>query len=668
MRRSCLNPQGQLVPSPPDNTARRLRTWTYGHRKGVLLRSFAMAKGRGSSSRFELLQGTLDLMVLQTLDAMGPQHGYGIARRIEQMSEDILRLNEGTVYAALMRLQHQRWISSSWYFRIEPQSQVLRDYCNGQAPTGTRGRSVGSARRPGGKTSRRRLGPSMLTRFRTIASRARFMIERRRLDEDMRQEIDAHIESLAEGYRRQGMSADEAYLAARRQFGNIALLRQDIREMNRIPWIEHTIQDVRYAVRLLWRAKAFTTAAVLTLALGIAATTVMFALIQGVLLRPLPVQEQDRLILSWREAPTAGSAFYPFGDVEIEAIARDSQLLENAAGVTRNGVWRAVVSDGITSSYANVGLITGGFFEVLGAQALLGRRFTLGDDREGAEPAAVISHGYWQRHFGGVPDVIGRRITVNEQRSVIVGVMPSDLDYPRGVDIWRTTRSIPADSAFGIAAQREVNLIARLRPGVTIEQASSELAALDQQLATDAPTDYLRRGFNIVVRPFAEVVIGDVRRTMIALFGAVAFVLLIASANVANLLLMRGESRGGELALRAALGAARGRIAGQVLAESLVLSLIAGLAGFLLAWVALPLLITIIPDGLPRIESIRIDATVAAFLLGWSSSPLCLLASRRGCSRCVAISYRLCEGAARRSRAPRRVGAECSWWDRSRWP
>jgi putative ABC transport system permease protein len=437
------------------------------------------------------------------------------------------------------------------------------------------------------------------------------MIERRRLDEDMRQEIDAHIESLAEGYRRQGMSADEAYLAARRQFGNIALLRQDIREMNRIPWIEHTIQDVRYAVRLLWRAKAFTTAAVLTLALGIAGTTVMFALIQGVLLRPLPVQEQDRLIVSWREAPTAGSASYPFGDVEIEVVARESQLLESAAGVTRNGVWRAVVSDGGTSSYANVGLITGGFFEVLGAQALLGRRFTLGDDHEGAEPVAVISHGYWRRHFGGVPDVIGRRITVNEQPSVIVGVMPSDLDYPRGVEIWKTTRSI--DGAFGIAAQREVNLIGRLRPGVTVEQASSELAALDQRLAASAPTDSLRRGFNIVVHHFAEVVIGDVRRTMIALFVAVALVLLIASANVANLLLMRGESRRGELALRAALGAGRGRIAGQVLAESLVLSVIAGIAGFLLAWVALPVLITIVPDGLPRIESIRIDATVAVF-------------------------------------------------------
>src|SRR5687768_9833577 len=377
--------------------------------------------------------------------------------------------------------------------------------------------------------------------------------------------------------------------------------------------LEMVRQEARYAVRLLWRAKAFTTAAVLTLALGVAATTVMFALIQGVLLRPLPVQEQDRLILSWREAPTAGSALYPFGDVEIEAIARDSQLLESAAGVTRNGVARAVVSDDIASSYANVGLITGGFFEVLGAQAVLGRRLTLPDDRDGAEPVAVISHGYWQRHFGGVPDVVGRRLTINEQPCVIAGVMPPDLDYPRGVEIWRTPRSIPIDGAFGIAAQRELNLIGRLRPGVTVEQASSELAALDQRLATDAPTDYLRRGFNIVVRPFTEVVVGDVRRTMIALFGAVALVLLIASANVANLLLMRGESRRGELALRTALGAGRGRIVGQVLAESLVLSVIAGIAGFLLAWVALPALITIVPDGLPRIESIRIDATVALF-------------------------------------------------------
>ncbi len=371
-------------------------------------------------------------------------------------------------------------------------------------------------------------------------------------------------------------------------------------------------QDVRSSVRLLWRSKGFATAAVSTLALGIAATTLMFALVQGILLRPLPVREQDRLILAWREAPTTGSAVYPFGDTELDAVARETRLLESVAGVSRNGVARTVLSDGSTSSYANVGLVTGGFFEVLGAEAVLGRRISVADDREGAEAVAVISHGYWQRRFGGAADVIGRRVTLGERPCVVVGVMPPDLDYPQGVELWRTTRSMPVDGAFGAAARREVNLVARLRSGVTVAQAQSELAALDARLASTVSADGSRR-LAVVVRPYADVVIGDVRRPMFALFGAVAFVLLIACANVANLLLLRGEGRRGELAVRAALGAGPGRLAAQAIAESLVLSGVAGVVGVWLAWVALPLMITLVPDGLPRVESIRIDPPVVGF-------------------------------------------------------
>jgi predicted permease len=381
--------------------------------------------------------------------------------------------------------------------------------------------------------------------------------------------------------------------------------------MNGARWFETFQQEVHNACRLLWRAKAFTVTAVVTLALGIAATTAMFALIQGVLLRPLPVYQQDRLILAWKEARTSGSARYPFGQTEILAVAAASQLLEHVAGVTRNGVRRTVVTDGGTSSYANVGLVTGGFFDVLGVQPQLGRALTIADDRDGAEAVIVISSGFWQRRYGAARDIMGRRITLGEQPFTIVGVMPPDLDYPSGVDIWSTTSSVPTSGSFGDAARREVNLIGRLRAGVTPPQATSEIVSLSQRMnAQAAPA---MRGLVPIVRPFADVVVGDVRPTMLALFGAVGLLLLIASANVANLLLMRGEARRGELALRAALGAGRGRIVRQVLAESLVLSAMAGVAGFAIVWWILPAIITFVPDGLPRVESIRVDGTVTGF-------------------------------------------------------
>jgi predicted permease len=380
---------------------------------------------------------------------------------------------------------------------------------------------------------------------------------------------------------------------------------------------ESLTQDFRFASRGLWRAKAFTGAAVLTLALGVAGTTVMFALIQGVLLRPLPVHQQDRLIVAWKETRTSGSVRYPFGHTEIESLADTSQLLEMAAGVTRNGVGRSVVTDRGVSSYANVGLVTGGFFEVLGVRPLLGRTLTRADDTDGAEHVIVVSSGLWQRYYGGSHDVLGRRLAVDEQPFTIVGVMPPDLDYPTGVDIWRTTSSVPTSGPFGDAARHEVNLLARLRPGVTVEQATSEITALSQRLEPDAP-DTAVRGLRLVpvVRPFLDVVVGDVRTALLALFAAVGLVLLIASANVANLLLMRGEGRRAELAVRAALGAGRGRLVRHVLAESVVLSVLAGAVGFATTWWSLQALITVLPDGLPRLESVRVDGVVVLFSIG----------------------------------------------------
>jgi putative ABC transport system permease protein len=378
--------------------------------------------------------------------------------------------------------------------------------------------------------------------------------------------------------------------------------------------LESVSQDVRLACRGLWRAKPFAVASVLTLALGIAGVTVMFALIQGVLLRPLPVRDQDRLILAWKEVRTSGSARYPFGRPEIDAVAAESQLLERAGGVTRNGVGRIVIADNGVSSHANGALVTGAFFEVLGVRPVLGRTLTPSDDKDGAENVIVLSHRLWQRRFGESREVIGRRVTVDDRPFTIIGVMPPDLDYPAGVEVWAATSSVPASGPFGDAARYEVNLIARLREGVTVAQATSEIVGISRRLEADGPPTRVH-GFIPIVRPFVDVVVGDVRTPLLLLFGAVGLVLLIASANVANLLVMRGEARRGEFAVRAALGAGRSRIVRYVVAESLVIAALAGIIACVFAWWSVPVLLALVPEGLPRVESIRIDPLVIAFAI-----------------------------------------------------
>jgi putative ABC transport system permease protein len=375
------------------------------------------------------------------------------------------------------------------------------------------------------------------------------------------------------------------------------------------------IHDMRIALRSLWRVKAFSVAAALTLAIGVCGTTVLFALIEGVLLRPLPVREQDRLIIAWKEVRTSGSAQYPFGDREIESVAKASQLIERAGGLTRNGAGRIVMSDRDVSDYANVAEVTGDFFDVLGVKPVIGRTLLATDDKDGAEDVVVLSSGLWRRRYGASPDIVGRRVTLDDQPFTIAGVMPADLDVPSGVDVWRTTHSVAATGPFGDAVRREVNLIARLRQGVTVEQARQEITVLSERLELERPPT-ASHGLVPVVRPFADVVVGHVRTPLLALFVAVSLVLLIASANVANLLLVRGEARRAEIALYAALGAGPGRIARQLLAESLILAVAGGLVGFVIAWWSLHSVVALVPGGLPRAESVRLDRTVAWFATG----------------------------------------------------
>lgn len=370
--------------------------------------------------------------------------------------------------------------------------------------------------------------------------------------------------------------------------------------------------NLRLACRRLVGGNASTSVAVLTLALASSGVTVMFALVQGVLLRPLPVHDPHRVVVAWKELRASGFTHFPFGDTEIEEVGRESRLFEDVAGVTRNGVSRTVVTVDGVSSYVLGALVTGGFFDVLGVEPVLGRTITREDDVDGAAPVTVISHGLWRRMYGGAPDVLGQRVTLDERPVTIVGVMPPGLDYPVGAEMWRTTRSVRASAPFADAARREVDLIGRLGRGVTLDQATDELAGLTRRLEATAPPG-APRGLTPVVGLLHDVVVGDNRPALRALFVAVALVWLIGTLNVANLMLIRGEARRSELAVRRALGASDATILGQFLAESVLLGLVASLAGLFLARWSLPALLALAADRLPRVDSIQVDTSVILF-------------------------------------------------------
>jgi predicted permease len=376
--------------------------------------------------------------------------------------------------------------------------------------------------------------------------------------------------------------------------------------------------DLRRAVRGVRRAKAFYATAVLTLAIGMAGATVMFTLIRGILLRPLPVADEDRLVVSWR-VPRAGPASHvPYPATHVESLSRESRTLAAVAGVGYNGAIELGWEDGGRILSARTAAVMGEFFAVAGVTPILGQALSRQHDRVGFEKALVLSFGAWQRLFGGSPDVVGRTLVAGKQAFTIAGVMPPDFEYPRGVEVWTTLTALAetgSNPGFREALLRDVELLARLRPGVSVAQAEGELTTLVSRLDAvgDAPTFV---DFRPVVRPFKELVVGDLRGILPMLFASAGLILLIAVANVAILLLMRGERRRGELVVRAALGASRRRLVGELITESLIVAVVAGALGLLLSHWSLRTVTTLVPDGLPRLSSIRTDATVVAFAMG----------------------------------------------------
>jgi len=371
-------------------------------------------------------------------------------------------------------------------------------------------------------------------------------------------------------------------------------------------------QDLRYGVRMLARTPGVSAVAVLSLALGIGANTAIFSVVNGVLLKSLPFPEPERLVALSESSPKTPEMAVAFPNY-LDWREAQTAFEELAARMPTGGV----MTGGGEPERVTGRMVTASFFPTLGVRPQVGRFFTEAEDRPGGEPVMVLSHGLWQRRFGGDPRVVGRGVEYNGASWTVVGVLPADFDF-YGQNNLNNDIFIPLGHLYGEEFMREreshtVMVTARLKRGISLERARAEMQALAARLGEQFPES--NRDHGIAVRPLLDDYVGEVRPALLMLTVAVALVLLIACANVANLLLARGASRRKEIGMRMALGASRGRVVRQLLTESLLLAAAGGLTGLLLASWGVDLLTGLSPDTLPRVENISPDARVAAFTL-----------------------------------------------------
>jgi predicted permease len=383
------------------------------------------------------------------------------------------------------------------------------------------------------------------------------------------------------------------------------------------------LNDIRYGLRQLIKHPAFTIIAILTLALGIGANTAIFSVVNAVLLKPLPFPEPDQLVavgmtdLRAKDQTVLNSMSYPdFFDF------RDQNRTLTSIAVYRDRSFALSAEEGATSLRGQK--VSGEFFDVLGIKPQIGRAFTRADEQAGGGPAGftvIISHEFWQQHYGSDPNVVGRTITLDRRPYTIAGVMPPGFQFPiqnDPVDLYVTIAD-DASNPDGSEPQTKnrgshsLRGVARLKPGATAAQADADLAAIAGALTKQYPDT--NTNFGVAAKPLREDMVGDVRTALYILFGAVVCVLLIANANVANLLLARASARGKEIALRAAMGASRVRIIRQLLTESVLLSGLGGIFGLILAQWGTEALIKTVPQNIPRIANIQLDASVLVFTL-----------------------------------------------------
>jgi predicted permease len=417
------------------------------------------------------------------------------------------------------------------------------------------------------------------------------------------------------------------------------------------------LSDLRYALRSLRQARGFTIAVLVTLALGIGANTAIFSVVRAVVLRPLPHKDGDRLMYLRQSAAGAGGDNMLFSVPEIKDFREASKTL---GGIAEYSPMTVNFEDEHEAVRMDVGLVTGNYFSVMGLAPVVGRAFAAGDDGAGAQPVAILTYDYWMRRFAGDRGVVGRVLRVGGKPVTVVGVLQSAPNFPQKIDAFLnmvcSEHHLSAMMVTG-RTHRMTEMVARLAPGATVDQARAEVTAISNRMHADHPESYdAGSAYRISLTPFHEILGQKARQTLWMLIGVAAFVLIIACANVANLTLIRGVRREHELTVRAALGAGTGRLRRLLLAENLVLAVAGGALGLLLALAGVRLLVSFAARYSPRAGEIRIDGAVLAFTLGLAALVAVLLsfapqlARERGLAATLALGGRRSTGGLRRQR------------------
>lgn len=428
-------------------------------------------------------------------------------------------------------------------------------------------------------------------------------------EQELEEEIRSHLQMAAQEHIGTGGSPLDARSAARREFGNADPVGEVTREVWGLRWVECFAQDLRYGFRILWKSPVYALVSVLTLALGVGASTAIFSVVYGVLLRPLPYYKPEQIVQMW-EVDSKGHRMQ-FADPNFEDIRTQARSLQGMAEMRSD---EASVSVGDEPDRVRVAIVSKDFFSIMGVQPVMGRLFAPEEQRFGAAPTALVSYSYWQRHLHEARDLGAVKFTVSKKPTAIIGVLPPGFSFPDDSQVWMARESdvhLPSRSAHNW------RVIARLRNGVSLDQAQAEVSAIAHRLYQQYHSVDMNM-VDVAILPLRDALTADVKPAMLVLLGVAGLLLLVACANVMNLSLAQASARASELAVRVALGASRWRLVRQFLAEAILLCLLGGCFGVIAAYFGVRALLALAPSNIPRLDEISVNLPVLWFALGLS--------------------------------------------------